>query len=60
MDRNRDGVVTSAEIRDLLADHGFFATEKEMSFIMNKFDKDKDAKISFSEFVDEMSPKLNL
>jgi len=44
----------------MLADHGFFATEKEMSFIMYKFDKDKDSKISFSEFVDEMSPKLTI
>ncbi len=44
----------------MLADHAFFATEKEMSFIMYKFDKDRDGKVVFSEFVEEMSPKLNL
>lgn len=44
----------------MLADHGFFATEKEMAFIMYKFDKDKDNKIIFSDFVEEMAPKLNL
>jgi Ca2+-binding EF-hand superfamily protein len=43
----------------MLAEHGFFATEKEMQFIMHKFDKDSDGKIVFSEFVDEMTPKLS-
>jgi hypothetical protein len=42
MDRNRDGLVTPDEIRDMLAEHGFFATEKELQFIMLKFDKDRD------------------
>lgn len=59
IDKNCDGVVTGNDIRDMLADHGFFATEKEMSFIMNKFDKDRDSKIAFSEFIEEMSPKLS-
>ena len=43
----------------MLAEHGFFATEKEMQFIMYKFDKDRDSKIIFSEFVDEMTPKIS-
>lgn len=43
----------------MLAEHGFFATEKEMQFIMYKFDKDRDNKIIFSEFVDEMTPKIS-
>lgn len=60
IDKNRDGVVTGQDIRDMLAEHGFFATEKEMNFIMFKFDKYRDTKIAFSEFVEEMSPKLNL
>lgn len=44
----------------MLADHGFYATEKEINFVMFKFDKDRDTRISFSEFVEEMTPKLNL
>lgn len=60
IDKNQDGVITGNDIRDMLADHGFFATEKEMAFIMYKFDKDRDNKIVFSEFVEEMSPKLSL
>ena len=42
----------------MLADHGFFATERELISIMRKFDKDMDLKISYSEFFDELSPKL--
>jgi len=42
----------------MLADHGFFATERELNSIMSKFDKDRDSKIAFSEFVEELSPKL--
>ncbi len=57
VDRNRDGVITGSEIRDMLAEHGFFATEKELQFIMVKFDKDRDQKIGYSEFIEEMAPR---
>jgi Ca2+-binding EF-hand superfamily protein len=56
-DKNRDGAITSNDIRDTLAEHGFFATEKEIGFIMYKFDKDRDQKIGYSEFIQEMTPK---
>jgi Ca2+-binding EF-hand superfamily protein len=56
-DKNKDGVITSNEVRDILAEHGFFATEKELLFIMAKFDKDRDQKISYSEFIQEMTPR---
>lgn len=60
LDRNRDGIVTANEVRDMLADHGFFATEKEMQLIMNKFDKDRDMKIGEIEFNEEMEPRLRV
>ncbi len=41
----------------MLADHGFFATERELNSIMKKFDKDLDQRLNFSEFVDELTPK---
>lgn len=57
-DRDRDGVLIAQDYRDMLADHGFYATDKELGFIMNKFDKDRDNKVSYSEFLQEMTPKL--
>jgi Ca2+-binding EF-hand superfamily protein len=42
----------------MLSEHGFFATERELNSIMNKFDRDRDQKIPFSEFMEELTPKL--
>lgn len=39
VDKDCNGVVTVNDLRTFLADNGFFATEKEISLIMNKFDK---------------------
>lgn len=44
----------------MLADHGFYATEREINSIMHKFDRDIDQSISFSEFIEEMSPKISV
>lgn len=59
IDRDNDGVVTGHDIRDMLAEHGFYATEKEMQFVMHKFDRDADGKVVFSQLVEEMRPKLS-
>jgi Ca2+-binding EF-hand superfamily protein len=58
-DKNRDGYIGGDDVRSMMADHGFFATEKELTSIMRKFDKDEDGSISFAEFIDEMTSKLN-
>lgn len=57
VDRNRHGKISGQEVRDMLSEHGFFATEKELQFIMHKFDKDRDQKIGYSEFIEEMAPR---
>ena len=44
----------------MLADHSFFATERELNSIMAKLDMDRDGRISYSEFVNELSPKLGM
>lgn len=36
---------------------GFYVNKKDLNTIMEKFDKDKDGKISYSEFMDEFLPK---
>lgn len=58
MDRDGDGFVTLEDLREFLSNNGFFATERELQGIMQKCDKDGDNRIAFSEFVDELSPKL--
>lgn len=58
MDSNGSGSLTIHEIRDFLADHGFFATERELTGLVALCDKTGDNRISFHEFVDEFQPKL--
>ena len=57
-DKDQDQFLSAEDVRTMLAEHGFFATERELSFIMNKFDKDLDGRIGFAEFVEELTPKV--
>jgi Ca2+-binding EF-hand superfamily protein len=57
-DKDKDGFIGGEDLREMLAENSFFATEREINSVMNKFDRDGDGKIAFNEFVDEMSPKL--
>jgi len=48
---SKDGVVTSVSIADFLEERHYYATEKELSFIMSRLDKDGDDVVSYMEFV---------
>ena len=56
-DINDDGVVTQNEIGRLMESRGFYVSSKDLNTIMEKFDKDKDGRISYNEFMDEFLPK---
>jgi len=58
-DLNGNGIIGVEEFRNVLGEHGFYATERELNSLIEKFDKDKDSKVSFAEFVEELTPKLN-
>ena len=58
MDRDCDGYVDLDDVREFLANTGFYATERELQGIMTKCDTNNNGRISFAEFVDEFSPKL--
>jgi len=34
-----------------------YVADKDIHHLVNKYDKDRDGKISFNEFFDEISPK---
>lgn len=59
-DINDDGIVTRSEIRRLLDERRIFVSELEISALMDKLDKDKDGRVSYSEFADELRPRNNL
>ena len=58
VDRDCDGFVRSHELRDVLADHGFYATERELAGLMHRLDKDRDNRVSLGEWTEEFTPKL--
>ena len=54
---NRDGTITREEFKRLIQSRGFYVSEKEATEIVEKMDKNKDGRITFSEFRDEMVPR---
>ena len=53
IDRNGMGQLALEDVREFLANNGFFATERELQGVMQKCDKTGDGRISFNEFIDE-------
>ena len=58
VDRDKDMQIGTEELKEMLSEHCFYATDREVNSILSKFDKDGDGRINFDEFIDELSPKL--
>lgn len=58
IDRNQDGYLDSRELRNVLADSGFYVTERELNGLINRLDRDRDGRISYNEFVEELTARL--
>jgi len=56
-DLNDDGTISKDELRRLIESRGFYVSEKEVSTLVEKIDKDKDGRISLHEFREEFLPK---
>jgi Ca2+-binding EF-hand superfamily protein len=57
IDVDNNGFLTKQEFGKLLEEHRFYATNKELDLLMSKYDKDRDGRVSYSEFFSETSPK---
>jgi Ca2+-binding EF-hand superfamily protein len=56
LDNRNSNFITKEEFGNLLAHHRFFATDIELSTLVDRFDKNKDGRVSYSEFVQEITP----
>ena len=56
--RTRTGIVLCSDLREVLAENGFYATERELQGLMYRLDRDCDNCISFQDFMDELTPKI--
>jgi Ca2+-binding EF-hand superfamily protein len=57
VDSDRDGFITRDEFRGILREYGFFVSETEIVWLVDRYDRNQDGRISYSEFVEEILPK---
>jgi len=57
LDKNEIGSVSIDEFKELLLDHGIYASSKDLLNLVQRFDKNQDGKVTYSEFVQEITPK---
>lgn len=57
VDQDRNGFITRDEFRGILREYGFYQTETEIAWLLERYDRDRDGRISYSEFVEEILPK---
>jgi len=53
---NEDGRITKVEIKALFDNHGLYLSEEDAQKFMDRYDKDKDGRISYAEFREEITP----
>lgn len=57
VDRDRNGYITFDEFQSVLENYGIYATRKDVESLMERYDKDRDGRVSYSEFLNEVTPK---
>jgi len=57
LDKDNLGYISINEFRDLLAEHGSFPSNKDLLNLMKRYDRNQDGKVTYSEFVQELTPK---
>lgn len=57
VDADKNGYITRDEFKSLLREYGFYATDSEVSWLVDRYDRNNDGRISYSEFIDEILPK---
>lgn len=57
LDMRDDGAITRDEFRRLIESRGFYVSAKEVDEIVEKMDKNKNGRVSFAEFREEIMPR---
>lgn len=58
IDRNDDGYITVGEFKLMLKRYGVNANACDLANLVDRYDKDLDGRVSYSEFIQEVTPKL--
>jgi Ca2+-binding EF-hand superfamily protein len=57
VDTDRKGYITRDEFRRILREYAFFPTETEVQWLVDRYDRDRDGRVTYSEFAEEILPK---
>jgi len=57
LDKNDNGFVSLSEFKEMLVEHGIYASYKDLDNLIHRYDKNQDGKVSYYDFVQEMTPK---
>lgn len=57
LDINDNGFITVNEFKQVLADHEIYLKSNELLMLIRRFDKDQDGRVSFMEFLSEITPQ---
>jgi Ca2+-binding EF-hand superfamily protein len=57
VDKDRNGFITIDEFQRILNSHNIFASSKDLQSLMGKYDKNRDGRVSYTDFVQEITPK---
>lgn len=56
-DINNDGTITLSELRQFMFDMDCYVSSDDLQMLMNRFDKNRDGRITYQEFEGELTPK---
>ncbi len=57
VDSDRNGFITRDEFKRILREYGFFPSETELQWLVERYDRDGDGRVTYSEFTEEILPK---
>ena len=57
VDKDNNGYLNAREFGRILSDFGVHASDHELAQLIDRYDKNKDGRVTYSEFMDEMLPK---
>ena len=57
LDINGSGSISASELQRMIESRGYFVGYREVAQVIDKFDKNKDGGVTFSELREEIAPK---